>query len=63
MKLAIGIDLGGTNVKGILINENGDILKQHHIPTKDEEGKWPENILSMVNFLTETTTRLPACNK
>ena len=23
MKIAIGIDLGGTNVKGVLLNENG----------------------------------------
>jgi glucokinase len=52
MKLAIGIDLGGTNVKGVVINESGNILNQHTIPTNDDEGKWRENILAMVNFLT-----------
>ncbi|WP_305952144.1 ROK family protein [Emticicia oligotrophica] len=52
MKVAIGIDLGGTNVKGILMQEDGKILKQHYIPTKDDaEGKWRENVLEMVNFL------------
>ena len=55
MKVAIGIDLGGTNVKGVVINESGDILHQHNIPTKDDEGKWRENILAIVNFLTKAT--------
>ncbi len=54
MKVAIGIDLGGTNVKGILMREDGEILKQHYIPTKDDaEGKWRENVLEMVNFLKD----------
>jgi glucokinase len=52
MKVAIGIDLGGTNVKGVLMREDGEILKQHYIPTKDDaDGKWRENVLEMVNFL------------
>ncbi len=55
MKVAIGIDLGGTNVKGVVINESGDILHQHNIPTKDDEGKRRENILAIVNFLTKAT--------
>jgi glucokinase len=54
VKVAIGIDLGGTNVKGILMREDGEILKQHYIPTKDDaEGKWRENVLEMVNFLKD----------
>lgn len=52
MKTAIGIDLGGTNVKGVLINEQGDILTQHYIPTHDDpDGKWRENVLKMVDYL------------
>lgn len=52
MKTVIGIDLGGTNVKGVLMDENGVILKQHYIPTKDDpDGKWREKVLEMVNFL------------
>ena len=52
MKLAIGIDVGGTNIKGILLNEQGEILKQHYAPTNDEPGsKWREIILEMVSFL------------
>ena len=53
MKIAIGIDLGGTNVKGVLLNENGDILTQHFAPTKeDADGKWRETVLDMVNYLS-----------
>lgn len=28
MKHYIGIDLGGTNIKGALVNEQGEIIKQ-----------------------------------
>jgi glucokinase len=55
MKKAIGIDLGGTNIKGVLLNENGNVLKQHYLPTNEDiEGKWQENILEMVHFLTHS---------
>jgi glucokinase len=56
MKVAIGIDLGGTTIKGVLLNENGDILKQHHAPTNEEkEGEWRENVLDMVTFLSKAS--------
>ena len=29
----IGIDLGGTNIKGALVSAKGEILKEHSIPT------------------------------
>jgi glucokinase len=52
MKTAIGIDLGGTNVKGIIVNEKGEILKQHYVPTYDDpDGKWRENVIEAVRFL------------
>jgi glucokinase len=48
----IGIDLGGTNIKGLIINENGEVLKQHYIATNDaEDGSWRENVKEMVVFL------------
>lgn len=56
MKIAIGIDLGGTNVKGILLNENGEILHKHYIPTQDDaDGKWKLNVLEMVRYLKSQT--------
>jgi glucokinase len=52
MKVAIGIDLGGTNVKGILLNEMGEVLQKHYIPTSDEgDERWKVNVLEMVNYL------------
>jgi glucokinase len=52
MKATIGIDLGGTNVKGVLLDEDGEIRCQHYIATNDDPGgKWKENILDMVLHL------------
>ena len=52
MKQAIGIDLGGTNVKGILLDGQGNILHQHIIPTKDDvNGKWRDNVVAIVDYL------------
>lgn len=52
MKTAIGIDLGGTNIKGVLVDEDGQVHKQHYIPTRDTgDGSWRLNVLEMVNFL------------
>jgi glucokinase len=54
MQVAIGIDVGGTNVKGILLREDGKVLHQHLIPTKDDgDGKWKENVLEMVHHLKQ----------
>lgn len=56
MKTAIGIDLGGTVVKGILIREGGEILHQHYISTQDDqEGLWRKNVLEMVSCLRGLT--------
>jgi glucokinase len=49
---AIGIDLGGTNIKGLVVTETGEIIKQHYIPTKDDpDGNWRANVKEMVDFL------------
>ncbi|MEM9720227.1 MAG: ROK family protein [Bacteroidota bacterium] len=38
---AIGIDLGGTHIKAVLIDEKGSILKKVHIPTDDHKKEAP----------------------
>lgn len=38
MKHYIGIDLGGTNIKGAVVNEQGEITKQISRPTNAEQG-------------------------
>ncbi|TDB67373.1 ROK family protein [Arundinibacter roseus] len=52
MKTAIGIDVGGTNSKGIILNSEGEILNEYSVPTNDDgEGKWRETILEVVQHL------------
>jgi glucokinase len=52
MNATIGIDLGGTNVKGVLLDDTGKILAQHYIATDDGPGgKWKERIAEMVRHL------------
>jgi len=56
MQVAIGIDLGGTNVKGILLRHDGEVLHQHLIPTNDDgKGKWKENVFEMVTYLKDVS--------
>ena len=42
MKQSIGIDIGATNIKGVLINEQGEIIHQLTIPTAEMPDKYPE---------------------
>ncbi len=39
MNTAIGIDLGGTNIKGVLIDDTGNILHQLNRPTQDDRNE------------------------
>jgi glucokinase len=51
---AIGIDLGGTRIKGVAINEEGKILGQLYMPTNDSEGElWKSVIAKTINELKE----------
>ena len=53
-KTTIGIDLGGTNVKGILLNENGEVMHKHYLATsEDPHGNWRKNVLEMVEYLKD----------
>ena len=47
----IGIDLGGTRIKGILINKKGEILEQSYQPTNDKLGGWKEAVKRTVEDL------------
>ena len=39
MKLAVGIDMGGTKIQGILMDEKGSILKKYRRPTEGHKSK------------------------
>lgn len=56
MRTAIGIDIGGTNIKGVLLNEAGDVLQQHYIPTNDDaDGNWQKSVIEMFNVLRSSS--------
>lgn len=53
----LGIDLGGTNVKGIVMSPNGDVLHQEYVPTTDDgKGKWRANVKLLVDKLITSTS-------
>lgn len=51
MKYAIGIDLGGTSVKGGLVNEVGEIITIKSIPTSKDNNEVIETINSIITEL------------
>lgn len=53
MKKYVGIDLGGTFIKGGIVTENGEILLQDKVPTQREQGakKVTENIADLCKSL------------
>ena len=54
-KYYVGIDLGGTFIKGGIVDENGNILCQDKTPTEVEKGgeQIAENIAALTNALLE----------
>ncbi|HVG15447.1 MAG TPA: ROK family protein [Chitinophagaceae bacterium] len=51
-RIVIGIDIGGSNIKGVLLNEQGEVLLQQAMPTNDNgEGSWRSSAIEMVNLL------------
>ncbi len=51
---AIGIDLGGTRIKAVAIDESGNILHQLYQPTRDGDEKvWKSAVAKGVNDLKE----------
>jgi len=51
MPVAIGLDLGGTNIKGGVVDENGKVLVQGEVPTLAHEG--PDKIVGRMAKLAE----------
>lgn len=58
LPLIIGIDLGGTRIKAVALDNNYNILEQLYIPTNDGNDKtWKQSVLTAV---TELQNKLPA---
>jgi glucokinase len=52
MRKTIGIDLGGTYIKGVLMLENGEVLAKHTIATGEHVGDdWKETVRQMLQYL------------
>ncbi|MEZ5042587.1 MAG: ROK family protein [Saprospiraceae bacterium] len=59
-QLALGIDLGGTNIKAVLTNAKGAILEERSEPTHDKAGidnsaEWKQTIKTMVEAFSAKT--------
>lgn len=54
MSFSIGIDLGGTRIKGVALDASGNVLEQTYVFTNDGEGKiWKEAVKTTVKDLKE----------
>jgi len=60
MKYAIGLDLGGTNVKGLAVTPEGEVLTEIAAPTRDGEGGgWKRNVRGVFSRLQQTVRHKP----
>ncbi len=54
MSHAIGIDLGGTNVKSVVVKMNGEVLERHRFETADDASNpWAASVKSHVRELEQ----------
>ena len=54
MSTAVGIDLGGTQIKGVLVSENGEVLRREVRATHDDGGAarvWAETVRALADEL------------
>ncbi|HAQ21674.1 MAG TPA: ROK family protein [Prolixibacteraceae bacterium] len=53
-EITIGIDLGGTRIKAVAINQSGDILHQNYQPTNDgDDSIWKNAVLNAVREIQD----------
>ena len=51
----IGIDLGGTRIKGIAMDGGYNLMQQFYTPTNDTQGNWKQAIADTVEHLKQDT--------
>jgi glucokinase len=52
LKAVIGIDLGGTRIKAVALDHNGNVLHQLYTPTKDgNDTAWKQSVITAVDEL------------
>jgi glucokinase len=58
-QLSIGIDLGCTNIKGVLIDEDGNILAQRRQETNEQNDQhWKGSVASMISELQHESSTI-----
>ena len=61
MNYAIGLDLGGTNVKGLAVTPSGKVLAEANTPTLDSVGKtWKRNVRKVYQELQKKVRHEPS---
>src|SRR5690242_18723092 len=62
MTYAIGLDLGGTNIKGLAVTETGRVLAEELSPTGSTGGRgWIGNVVTARDRLQERLKTQAAC--
>lgn len=61
MKFAIGIDLGGTTIKGAVMDSNGVVTNVTRVPTEADKGapRVMENIVALIGDLIKASGKTP----
>jgi|KBSMisStandDraft_5_1062788.scaffolds.fasta_scaffold00063_46 glucokinase len=58
-ELAIGIDMGATHIKGVVIDAGGKILHQIQTDTVDQEGAWKDAVAATLQALIKKSGASP----
>ena len=59
MSYSIGVDLGGTNIKIVVISNDGDVLEYLTCDTADAQGSWAQTIKEKIGLVQEQRGQSP----
>ena len=59
MSYSIGVDLGGTNIKIVVISNDGNVLEYLTCDTGDSEGSWAQTIKQHINQIQKQRSQSP----
>jgi glucokinase len=60
MSYSIGVDLGGTNIKIVVISNDGDVLEYLTSDTADAEGSWARTIKQHIDLIQKQRGQSPS---
>src|ERR1044072_2828153 len=59
MSYSIGVDLGGTNIKIVVISNDGNVLEYLTCDTADTEGSWAQTIKKKIELIQKQRGESP----